>query len=241
LLSPAPILSPRDRLVVALDVPSAKEALALAERLAGRVGMLKVGLELFCAEGPAFVRELQTKVPVFLDLKLHDIPTTVRRALEALLKLDPRLINVHAQGGPAMLEAAVEAVRQHQAAGGRTELLAVTVLTSLDREALAALGHAGRAEDLALAYARLAHQAGCAGVVCSAWEAASIREACGEGFHRLTPGIRPAGAATQDQARVMTPAQAVKAGSTWLVVGRPITHAADPAAAAEAIVAEMMA
>lgn len=241
MLSPAPILSPRDRLVVALDVPSAKEALALAERLAGRVGMLKVGLELFCAEGPAFVRELQTKVPVFLDLKLHDIPTTVRRALEALLKLDPRLINVHAQGGPAMLEAAVEAVRQHQAAGGRTELLAVTVLTSLDREALAALGHAGRAEDLALAYARLAHQAGCAGVVCSAWEAASIREACGEGFHRLTPGIRPAGAATQDQARVMTPAQAVKAGSTWLVVGRPITHAADPAAAAEAIVAEMMA
>jgi orotidine-5'-phosphate decarboxylase len=239
LFSPAPILSPRDRLVVALDVPTAEEALALAERLAGRVGMLKVGLELFCAEGPAFVKELQAKVPVFLDLKLHDIPTTVRRALEALLKLDPRLINVHAQGGPAMLEAAVEAVRLHRAAGGHTELLAVTVLTSLDREALAALGHAGRPEDLALAYARLAHQAGCAGVVCSAWEAASIREACGEGFHCLTPGIRPAGAATQDQARVMTPAQAVKAGSTWLVVGRPITHAADPAAAAEAIVAEM--
>jgi orotidine-5'-phosphate decarboxylase len=241
LLSPAPILSPRDRLVVALDVPTAKEALALAERLAGRVGMLKVGLELFCAEGPAFVRELQAKVPVFLDLKLHDIPTTVRRALEALLKLDPRLINVHAQGGPAMLEAAVEAIRLHRAAGGRTELLAVTVLTSLDREALAALGHAGRPEDLALAYARLAHQAGCAGVVCSAWEAGAIREACGEGFHRLTPGIRPAGAANQDQARVMTPAQALKAGSTWLVVGRPITHAADPAAAAEAIVTEMMA
>jgi orotidine-5'-phosphate decarboxylase len=225
--------------VVALDVPTAKEALALAVRLAGRVGMLKVGLELFCAEGPAFVRELQAKVPVFLDLKLHDIPTTVRRALEALLKLDPRLINVHAQGGPAMLEAAVEAIRIHRAAGGRTELLAVTVLTSLDREALAALGHAGRPEDLALAYARLAHQAGCAGVVCSAWEAGAIREACGEGFHRLTPGIRPAGAATQDQARVMTPAQALNAGSTWLVVGRPITHAADPAAAAEAIVSEM--
>ena len=235
----APILTPRERLVVALDVPTAKEALALAERLSGRVGMLKVGLELFCAEGPAFVRELQAQVPVFLDLKLHDIPTTVRRALEAVLKLDPRLVNVHAQGGPAMLEAAVEAVRAHQAAGGRTELLAVTVLTSLDREALAALGHAGQPEDLALAYARLAHRAGCAGVVCSAWEAATIRAACGEGFHRLTPGIRPAGAATQDQARVMTPAQALQQGSTWLVVGRPITHAADPAAAAEAIVAEM--
>ncbi|WP_257306534.1 orotidine-5'-phosphate decarboxylase [Geothrix campi] len=239
-MSPAPFnLTPRERLVVALDLPTAPEALAMAARLSGRVGMLKVGLELFCAEGPAFVRELQKQVPVFLDLKLHDIPTTVRRALDALLKLDPRLINVHAQGGPAMLEAAVEAVRAHRAAGGQSELLAVTVLTSLDREALAALGHAGRAEDLALAYAKLAQQAGCDGVVCSAWEAAAIREACGEDFHRLTPGIRPAGAAIQDQARVMTPAQALKQGSTWLVVGRPITHAADPAVAAEAIVAEM--
>lgn len=211
----------------------------MAERLAGRVGMLKVGLELFCSEGPGFVKELQKRVPVFLDLKLHDIPTTVRRAMDALLRLDPRLIDVHVQGGPAMLEAAVESIRTHRAAGGRTELLAVTVLTSLDREALAALGHAGRPEDLALAYARLAHRAGADGIVCSAWEAATIREACGEGFHRLTPGIRPSGAATQDQARVMTPAQAMKQGSTWLVVGRPITHAEDPAAAADAIVAEM--
>jgi orotidine-5'-phosphate decarboxylase len=224
---------------VALDLPTAREALAMADRLAGRVGMLKVGLELFCAEGPAFVDELQARVPVFLDLKFHDIPTTVRRALDAVLKLNPRLINVHVQGGPAMLEAAVEAVRAHRATGGRTELLAVTVLTSLDREALAALGHAGRPEDLALAYAKLARQAGCDGVVCSAWEAAAIGEACGEGFHRLTPGIRPVGAAIQDQARVMTPSQALKQGATWLVVGRPITHAADPAAAAEAIVAEM--
>ncbi|MBI1753672.1 MAG: orotidine-5'-phosphate decarboxylase [Acidobacteria bacterium] len=237
--APHSTLSLRDRLVVALDVPTAREALALAERLSGRVGMLKVGLELFCAEGPAFVRDLQAMAPVFLDLKLHDIPTTVRRAMEAVLRLDPRLINVHAQGGPAMLEAAVEAVRAHRDAGGRTELLAVTVLTSLDREALAALGHAAPPEDLALAYARLAQQAGVGGVVCSAWEAAAIREACGEGFHRLTPGIRPSGSAVQDQARVMTPAQALKQGATWLVVGRPITHAPDPAAAAEAIVAEM--
>jgi orotidine-5'-phosphate decarboxylase len=211
----------------------------MADRLAGRVGMLKVGLELFCAEGPGLVRELQARAPVFLDLKFHDIPTTVRRALEAVLKLDPRLVNVHVQGGPAMLEAAVEAVRAHRAAGGQTELLAVTVLTSLDREALAALGHAGRPEDLALAYARLARQAGCDGVVCSAWEAAAIGEACGANFHRLTPGIRPAGAAVQDQARVMTPAQALQQGATWLVLGRPITAAADPAAAADAIVAGM--
>jgi orotidine-5'-phosphate decarboxylase len=239
LSSPASILTPRERLVVALDVPTAREALAMADRLAGRVGMLKVGLELFCAEGPAFVDELQDRVPVFLDLKLHDIPTTVRRAMDAVLRLDPRLINVHAQGGPAMLEAAVEAIRVHRAAGGRTELLAVTVLTSLGREGLAALGHAAPPEELVLAYAKLAHQAGCSGVVCSAWEASAIREACGEDFHRLTPGIRPAGSAVQDQARVMTPAQALKQGATWLVVGRPITHAADPAAAAEAIVAEM--
>jgi orotidine-5'-phosphate decarboxylase len=224
---------------VALDLPTAQAALAMADRLVGRVGMLKVGLELFCAEGPGLVRELQARAPVFLDLKFHDIPTTVRRALEAVLKLDPRLVNVHVQGGPAMLEAAVEAVRAHRAAGGQTELLAVTVLTSLDREALAALGHAGRPEDLALAYARLARQAGCDGVVCSAWEAAAIGEACGANFHRLTPGIRPAGAAVQDQARVMTPAQALQQGATWLVVGRPITAAADPAAAADAIVAGM--
>ncbi len=232
-------LLPRERLVVALDLPTAQAALAMADRLAGRVGMLKVGLELFCAEGPALVRELQQRAPVFLDLKFHDIPTTVRRALEAVLKLDPRLVNVHGQGGPAMLEAAVEAVRAHRAAGGQTELLAVTVLTSLDREALAALGHAGRPEDLALAYARLARQAGCDGVVCSAWEAAAVRDACGVEFHRLTPGIRPAGTAVQDQARVMTPAQALRQGASWLVVGRPITGAADPAAAAEAVVAGM--
>jgi len=237
--STSSVLTPRERLVVALDLPTAQAALAMADRLAGRVGMLKVGLELFCAEGPGLVRELQARAPVFLDLKFHDIPTTVRRALEAVLKLDPRLVNVHVQGGPAMLEAAVEAVRAHRAAGGQTELLAVTVLTSLDREALAALGHAGRPEDLALAYARLARQAGCDGVVCSAWEAAAIGEACGANFHRLTPGIRPAGAAVQDQARVMTPAQALQQGATWLVLGRPITAAADPAAAADAIVAGM--
>ena len=132
-----------DRLVVALDVPSAGEALALARRLQGRVGMLKVGLELFCAEGPAFIRDIQAFAPVFLDLKLHDIPTTVRRALEALLPLDPALIDIHTQGGPAMIEAAAEAVRAHRQRGGRTQLLGVTVLTSLDREALArlSLGH----------------------------------------------------------------------------------------------------
>ena len=228
-----------DRLVVALDVPSAGKALALAQLLRGRVGLFKVGLELFCAEGPGLVRELQALGPVFLDLKLHDIPTTVARALHRLLELDPRLINVHAQGGPAMLEAAAQAVRAHRAGGGRTELLAVTVLTSLDQAALQRTGHAAEPGALALQLARLAHGCGCDGVVCSAWEAGAVRDACGEGFHRLTPGIRPRGEAAQDQARVMDPAGARAAGSTWLVVGRPITHAADPAAAADALVREL--
>jgi len=231
--------SPVDQLVVALDVPTGAEALALARLLKGRVGMLKVGLELFCAEGPAFVRELQQLAPVFLDLKFHDIPNTVRGALEALLPLDPRLINIHAQGGPAMMEAAAEAVRGHRQRGGTTELLAVTVLTSLDREALARLGLTAEPGDMALHLARLARECGCDGVVCSAQEAAAVRDACGAGFHRLTPGIRPRGEAVQDQARVVTPAQALSSGATWLVVGRPITRAADPAAAADAILAEM--
>jgi orotidine-5'-phosphate decarboxylase len=232
-------LSPKDRLVVALDLPDRRSALRMAETLAGEVGLLKVGLELFCAEGPAFVEELQAFAPVFLDLKFHDIPTTVRRTLEAVLPLNPRLVNVHAQGGYAMLEAAAQATKAHRAAGGRTELLAVTVLTSLDREALARLGHAETPADLALAYAKLASEAGCDGVVCSAQEASAVRDACGSSFRRLCPGIRPKGSAMQDQARVMDPAAALAAGADWIVVGRPITQAEDPKAMAKALVAEM--
>jgi orotidine-5'-phosphate decarboxylase len=228
-----------DKLVVALDVPTGGEALAMAKLLQGRVGMLKVGLELFCAEGPGLIRQLQALAPVFLDLKLHDIPNTVRRALEALLPLDPSIINIHTQGGPAMMEAAAEAVRAHRQRGGSTRLLGVTVLTSLDREALARLGLTAEPGDMALHLARLAKDCGCDGVVCSAQEAAAVRDACGPEFHRLTPGIRPRGEAVQDQARVVTPAQALRGGSTWLVVGRPITRAADPARAADAILAEM--
>ncbi len=228
-----------DRLVVALDVPTGAEALALARTLSGRAGMFKVGLELFCAEGPAFVREVQKAAPVFLDLKLHDIPNTVHRAMEALLPMDPSLVTIHTQGGPAMVEAAAQAVKAHRQRGGRTRLLGVTVLTSLDREALARLGSTAEPGDLALHLARLAKECGCDGVVCSAQEAAQVRDACGGDFHRLTPGIRPGGVATQDQARVVTPAQALRAGATWLVVGRPITQAPDPAAAAQAILLEM--
>ncbi len=229
----------RERLVVALDLPTTDEALAMARRLEGKVGMLKVGLELFCATGTALVKELQVIAPVFLDLKFHDIPNTVRRALEAVLALNPRLVNIHASGGPLMMEAAVEAVRAHRASGGWTELLAVTVLTSLDREALARLGSPEDPGDLALHLAKLAKECGCDGVVCSAKEAGSVRDACGEAFHRLTPGIRPRGEQALDQARVVDPAQALRNGATWLVVGRPITQAADPAAAALAILKDM--
>lgn len=229
----------RDRLVVALDVPTGKEALALAARLQGHVGMVKVGLELFCAEGPAFLRELKSVGPIFLDLKFHDIPTTVQRALEAVLPLDPRLVNVHAFGGPQMMEAASETVRTHRRGGGQTELLAVTVLTSLDRKALARLGSHETPDDLAVHLASLAKACGCDGVVCSALEATRVRDSCGEAFHRLTPGIRPHGVQALDQARVVDPGTALRNGSTWLVVGRPITQAPDPVAAAVAILKEM--
>jgi len=234
-----PVMKPKDRLVVALDLPSGAEALAMADRVAPFAGMLKVGLELFCAEGPSFVKELQKRAPVFLDLKFHDIPTTVRKALEAVLPLDPALVNVHAQGGPAMLEAASQAVRRHREQGGRTELLAVTVLTSLGREEWARLGHAGDPSEKALDLAELSEEHGCDGVVCSAWEAKRIGEVCGAHFRRLCPGIRPKGSAAQDQARVMDPATALREGATWIVVGRPITGASDPADAAQAILREL--
>lgn len=228
------------RLALALDTPDLDSALDLVRRTRGAVGTYKVGLELFTAVGPAILTALAKEdVDVFLDLKLHDIPTTVERALRRLLELDPRLINVHAQGGPAMLEAAARVVREHRQGGGRTELLAVTVLTSLDREALARTGQSADPEDLALHLAHLSQACGCDGVVCSAREAAAIRAACGADFRLLTPGIRPKGQDAQDQARVMDPASALAAGATWLVVGRPITHAPDPAAAADALLREL--
>ena len=232
-------MSPIDSLVVALDVPSVKEAIALAECLSGVVGVFKVGLELFCAEGPDIVRGIQKYAPVFLDLKLHDIPTTVKRAMSAVLDLDPLLINIHALGGLDMMMAASETIKAHRQNGGRTRLLAVTILTSMDSAALEQLNIAGEPSEAALRLARLAKRAGCDGVVCSAMESAMTRAECGEEFLLLTPGIRPLGAETQDQVRVVTPSEAVKSGSNWIVVGRPITRAPDPAAAAKAILSEM--
>jgi orotidine-5'-phosphate decarboxylase len=232
-------MRPVDRLVAALDVASGAEAVDLARKLSGKVGVLKVGLELFCAEGPSIVKDLQKIAPVFLDLKLHDIPTTVRRAVNAVLCLDPLLLNVHALGGLDMMREASESVKSHRQKGGRTRLMAVTILTSMDRGALEQLNMMGGPSEMVPHLSHLAKNAGCDGVICSAKESASLRQECGDGFLLLTPGIRPKGVGVQDQARVVTPFEAIKSGADWIVVGRPITHAPDPALAAEAILSEV--
>jgi len=222
-------------LVVALDTADIDQARAWAGALAPHCGMLKLGLEFVLAQGPAGVRAI-TGRPVFLDLKLHDIPNTVAGAVRAVLPLCPRMLTVHAGGGPAMIEAARQAA---DAAGDVPLLLAVTVLTSLDSSALHATGVAGGPRQQVLRLARLALDAGADGIVCSAHEASMLRDALGAGPVLVVPGIRPLGAAAGDQARTMAPREAVDAGADWIVVGRPITGSADPAAAAAAIMMEI--
>lgn len=231
----------KDRILVALDFPDASTAVAMADRLRGSVGGFKVGKQLFTAEGPALVRRLTERGDrVFLDLKFHDIPNTVAGAIESALKLGVWMVNVHASGGRAMMQAARDAADRAAAAGGtRALVIGVTVLTSLDGAALAETGAgddtARQVERLAL----LARDAGLDGVVCSPQEIALVRKACGEGFAIVTPGIRGASDAKGDQQRTATPAGALKAGADYLVIGRPITAASDPREAAERIAAEM--
>ena len=221
-------------LIAALDTADPAQAVAWADQLAPHCGMLKLGLEFFLAAGPGGVRGVMQR-PVFLDLKLHDIPNTVAGAVRAVLPLRPCMLTLHAGGGGAMIEAARRAAEGQD----RPILLAVTVLTSLDSSALHATGVAGGPRQQVLRLARLALSAGADGMVCSAHEAAMLRDALGAGPVLVVPGIRPAGADTGDQARTMTPRQAVDAGADWIVVGRPITGSADPAAAAAAIAAEI--
>jgi orotidine-5'-phosphate decarboxylase len=230
------------RLVVALDTSDRAAILDLARELAGRVGMFKIGLEAFTALGPELVGEVRALgVPVFLDLKLHDIPNTVERAARNLARLGVALMTTHAGGGRAMLEAAVRGAAAGTPEGAsRPLVLAVTVLTSLDDAALDELGVPGGAAARVVSWARLARAAGCDGVVCSPRETAALRGQLGPEFVLLTPGIRPAGGEVADQKRVATPRDAVAAGATYIVVGRPITAAADPAAAAESILAELI-
>ncbi len=222
------------RLIVALDTSELAQARAWASAVAPHAGMVKVGLELFLAHGFEAVRTLAG--PVFLDLKLHDIPNTVAGALRAVLPMAPAMLTLHAAGGVAMIEAAR---RSLDTAGAATQLLAVTVLTSLDAEALHATGVAGGTRQQVLRLARLALSAGAHGLVCSPHEVAMLRAALGAAPVLVVPGVRPDGSPAGDQARTMTPRAAVDAGADWIVVGRPITTAVDPAAAAAAIASEI--
>jgi orotidine-5'-phosphate decarboxylase len=228
---------PDPRLIVALDFSDAAGALELAARLDPALCRVKVGKELFTAAGPALVNELSRRgFQVFLDLKFHDIPSTVAQACQAAARLGVWMVNVHALGGRRMMAAAREALERSAA---RPRLVAVTVLTSMEPADLAEVGVAGDPEAAVLRLARLARDAGLDGVVCSAREAAQLRRELGRDFWLVTPGIRPAGAGLDDQSRVTTPLDAIRAGADYLVVGRPITRAADPGAAARALALEI--
>jgi orotidine-5'-phosphate decarboxylase len=232
----------RSRLIVALDFPSLAPADALARCLAGKVGLFKVGKQLFTAEGPPGLARLsQHGIGIFLDLKYHDIPNTVAGAVTAALGLPGvRMLNVHSLGGSVMMRAAARAAAEQQAGkSNRATVLAVTLLTSHDASVLREVGLAGTPQTRAVKLARLARRAGLDGVVASPREIRAIRAACGKKFQIVVPGIRPAGVSTNDQARFATPEEAVRAGADYVIVGRPITEARDPAAAAEAIVEAM--
>lgn len=234
-----------DPILIALDVPSASQALAIADSLRGAVGGYKIGSQLFTAEGPSIVRTLADRGDrVFLDLKFHDIPNTVAGAIESASHLGAWMMNVHASGGAAMMSAAAEAADRAAAQGRpRPLVIAVTVLTSMTADALSSVGVSRSPFDQVVHLALMAKGAGMDGVVASPLETAAIREACGPDFLIVTPGIRGGSAeqsgGRQDQARTMAPGDAMRAGASYLVVGRPITGAKDPRAAAEAITAEI--
>lgn len=227
----------REKLIVALDYPSLTQALGLARQLEGLAGHFKVGSQLFTAEGPRALEKLARFGGIFLDLKFHDIPNTVAGAVSAAAGLPGvRFLDLHTLGGSEAMRAAVEAVAGRKS---RPRLLGVTILTSHDERSLRRVGLSGKPEANALRLAKLARLAGVDGVVASAREIRRIRRACGPSFLLVVPGIRPASAGAQDQVRVATPSEAIRAGADYLVVGRPITNAPAPASAAAAIVAEI--
>ena len=226
------LIAPGSRLVIALDTNDPMRAQYWAHAVAPHCGLFKLGLEFFLANGPAGVRAI-TGRPIFLDLKLHDIPNTVAGSVRAILPLRPYMLTLHAAGGGAMIEAARKAAET--AGTARPMLLAVTVLTSLNAASLAATGVADSPPEQVLRLARLALAAGADGLVCSPLEVAMLRDALGSGPSLVVPGIRPSGAVTNDQARTMTPEEAVAAGADWIVVGRPVTGSPDPSLAAAGI------
>ena len=222
-------------IAVALDAPDLETAARWASLVTPHVSTVKVGLELYLRYGPDVVASVRgaSGVQVFLDLKLHDIPATVAGAAGAVARLRPALLTVHAAGGPGMIRAAVEA------AGPQTKIAAVTVLTSLDDADLARTGVSGPPQDAVRRLGVLAVEAGARALVCSPHEVAAVRADVGPDITLITPGVRPAGSATQDQARVATPEEALRAGADLLVIGRPITGSADPGAAAAAVAASI--
>lgn len=224
--------------IIACDFASAEETFAFLNRFTGRKPFVKIGMELYYAEGPEIVRQLKARGhKIFLDLKLHDIPNTVKKAMTVLRKLDVDIVNLHAAGTTAMMQAALEGLTRPD--GTRPLLIAVTQLTSTDQEALEndLMIHAPM-EEVVMHYAETARKAGLDGVVCSPLEAGKVHAVCGKDFLTVTPGVRFAGGEVGDQKRVMTPAAAKEIGSDYIVVGRPITAAPDPVAAYERCVAE---
>jgi orotidine-5'-phosphate decarboxylase len=222
------------KLIVALDTVDAERARLWADAVSPHAGLLKLGLEFFLANGAEGFARI-TGAPIFLDLKLHDIPNTVAGGVRAVLNLRPKMLTIHASGGSAMVQAAHQAAAS--AGADRPMILAVTVLTSLNLHDLRALGVSSTPAEQVLRLGRLAIEAGADGLVCSPLEVAMLRQALGPTVKLIVPGIRPEGSATGDQARTMTPEQAVAAGADWIVVGRPITGATDPANAAASIAA----
>jgi orotidine-5'-phosphate decarboxylase len=231
--------NPGPRVIVALDYPDRAAAMALAEQLQPGLCRLKVGKELFTRAGPQLVEELAARgFDVFLDLKFHDIPNTVASACHAAADLGVWMLNVHALGGERMLLAAREGCAR---AGHAPLLVAVTILTSMDAQDLAAVGLAGSPEENVLRLAALAQRCGLDGVVCSSRETAVLRERIGPDFTLVTPGIRPAGSQQDDQRRVMTPQQAISSGASYLVIGRPVTQADDPVSVLRTVNSELAA
>ncbi len=233
-MHPVPI-NEKNKIILALDVPGAEEARDLIRRVGARVGLYKVGLQLFTRCGPDIVKEIRDAgAGVFLDLKFFDIPNTVRHAVESAVALGAEMLTVHLGGGPGMLAAAAQAAQ-----GSDTLVLGVTVLTSWDDATLAAVGCHGSVEDQVVRLARLGGECGIRGLVCSPREITPLRETLGASPILVTPGIRPAWAGADDQKRMLAPAEAVAAGANYLVIGRPITAHADPAAAAQRILDEL--
>jgi len=232
------VMKPSDRIFCALDTTETASAVALAKKLRGTVGGVKLGLEFFCANGAdGFKAVAQTGMPIFLDLKFHDIPNTVAGAIRAVAPLGPKILTIHTQGGPEMMRRAAETAAEEAAKHGHEKpwVTGVTILTSMDDSDLRAIGVGDAVADQVARLAGLAHRSGLDGMVCSPREIALARLATAPDFKLVVPGIRPAGIAAGDQKRVMTPADAVTAGADVLVIGRPITQADDPAAAARAI------